>query len=43
MKVVHDNEYLISTVDTDGLVLEHQGISSHNAEFTPMRFQLFKS
>ena len=26
------NEYLVNTVDTDGLVLQHQAISSHNAE-----------
>ena len=34
------NEYLISAVDTDDLVLQHQGISSYSAEYTPMRFQL---
>ena len=27
------NEYLESTVDTDGLVLKHQAISSYNAEY----------
>ena len=26
------NEYLVSTVDTDGLVLQHQAISSHSAK-----------
>ena len=31
----------VSTVDTDGLVLDHQGISSHSAEYIPMHFQLF--
>ena len=40
-KLVQYNEYLISTVDTDGLVLQHQAISSHSAEYTPMHFQLF--
>ena len=37
----HDNAYLVSTVDTDGLVLKHQSISSYSAEYTPMHFQLF--
>ena len=32
MKLVQDNLYLVSTVDTDGLVLQHQDISSYNAE-----------
>ena len=32
MKLVQYNEYLVSTVDTDGLVLKHQGISSYSAE-----------
>ena len=27
-------------MNTDNLVLKHQGISSHNAEKAPMRFQL---
>ena len=27
---------------TDGLVLQHQGISSHSDESASMRFQLFK-
>ena len=31
----------VSTVDMDELVLKHQGISSHSAEYTPMYFQLF--
>ena len=35
-------EYLFSTVDTDGLVFQHQGISSYSAEYTPMHSQLFK-
>ena len=32
MKLVQYNEYLISIVDTDALVLQHQGISSHSAK-----------
>ena len=32
-KLVQRNEYLASTVDTDGLVLSHQGISSYRAEY----------
>ena len=35
------NDYLINTVDTDGLVLYHQGISSFSAEYAPMHFQSF--
>ena len=27
-------------MDTDGLVLKHQGISSYNAEYAPMQSQL---
>ena len=38
MKLVQYIEYFISTVGTDGLVLQHQGISSHIAENTPMHF-----
>ena len=38
MKLVQYNEYLVSTVPTDALVLQHQGISSHSAEYEPMRF-----
>ena len=34
MKLVQYNEYLASTVDTDGLV--HQGISTHSAKYTPI-------
>ena len=41
MKPVQNNEYIVSTVDTDGLVLQHQGISSYSAEYEPMCFQLF--
>ena len=32
MKLVQYNECLISIVDADGLVLYHQGISSHSAD-----------
>ena len=35
------NEYLTSTVDTGGLVLSHQGISSHSAEYVPIHVQWF--
>ena len=41
MKLVQYKEYLISNVDTDDLVLQHQGISSYSAEYVPMCFQLF--
>ena len=40
MKLVQYNEYLVNTVDTDGLVLHHQGISSHSAEYTPAVYGL---
>ena len=33
MKLIQYDEYWISTVDTDGLVLQHQGISSHIADY----------
>ena len=39
--MVHCNEYMASTVDTDGLVLKHHGISGHSADYAPMRSQLF--
>ena len=38
MKLVQYSEYLVSIVDTDGLVLQHQDISSYSAEYTPMCF-----
>ena len=41
MKLAQYNGYLVSTVDTDDLVLWHQVISSHSAEYTSMHFQLF--
>ena len=43
MNVAQYNEYLISTVDTDGLVLKHQAISNHSTEYALMYFQLFMS
>ena len=42
MKLVQYNECLVSTVDTGGLVLYHQSISSHDADYAPMRFPVFK-
>ena len=39
--MLQNQEYLVSTVDTDGLVLQHQGISSYSAEYAPMHFLLF--
>ena len=35
MKLVQYNEYLVNIVDTDGLMLEHQGISSYSAVYAP--------
>ena len=34
-------DYLDSTVDTDGLVLWHQDISNNSVDYAPMCFQLF--
>ena len=42
MKLAWYNEYSIHTVDSDGLVLQHQGISSHSAEYALMPFLAFK-
>ena len=42
MKLVQYNACLVSIVDTDGLVLKHQGISSHGADYAPVRFPVFK-
>ena len=42
LKLKQYNEYLISTVDTDNLVLQHQGISSHSAEYAFMHFLALK-
>ena len=30
------NEFSVRIVGTDGLVLKHQGISTHSVEYTPM-------
>ena len=38
MELIQSNEYLVSTVDTDDLVIQHQSISSHSAEYTSMLF-----
>ena len=35
------NWYLVSTVDTDGLVIQQQGISRKIVDYTPMCFELF--
>ena len=42
MKLAQYNECLVSIVDTDGLVLWHQGISSNSAEYAPMHFPVFR-
>ena len=42
MKLVQYNERLISIVDADGVVLQHQGISIHSAHHAPMRFPVFR-
>ena len=42
MKMLQLIDCLISTEGTDGLVLKHQGISSHSADYAPMRFPVFK-
>ena len=41
-KLLKYNQCLVSIVDTDGLVLYHQGISSHVADYAPMRFPVLK-
>ena len=41
MKLFQYTKYLVSTVDTDDLVLQHQGISSYSAVYIPMYFHLF--
>ena len=43
VKPLKYNEYFINTVDTDGPVLWHQGISSHSVEYAPMRFPVFRA
>ena len=42
MKLVQYSECLVSIVDTDDLVLYHQGISSNRTDYTPMHFPVFK-
>ena len=39
MKMVKRNTYLVSTVATDALVLKHQGISSHSAQYAFEHFR----
>ena len=41
MKPIQYNEYLVSIVETDGLVLQHQAISSNSASHVFVCFQLF--
>ena len=39
IQLVQYNEYLVSTVATDGLVhTAHQGINNYSAEYAPMLF-----
>ena len=41
MILIQYSEYLVvSTVDTNGLVLKHQDISSYSADFTHVPFEL---
>ena len=42
IKSVQYNGYLVSTVDIDGLLLQHQGISSNRFEYALTCFQLFR-
>ena len=35
-----DQNNLVGTADIHGPVFQHQGISNHSAEYTPMHFQL---
>ena len=41
MKLVWYNEYLVSTMDTDGPVLYHSGLHNYSAKCAPVHFQLF--
>ena len=41
MKLIQYKDYLVSTVGTDGMLLQHQGIDSWSVEYASMRFQLF--
>ena len=40
-QLVQCREYIVSIVVVDGFVLRRQGISSNNAKYAPMRFQIF--
>ena len=42
MKLVQYIECLVSIVDTDALVLKHQGISSHRAKNATIHFPVSK-
>ena len=42
MDLVKYSKYFISSLDTDKLVLWHQGITSYSAEYAPMYFQCFR-
>ena len=41
MNLVQYNECSVSSVDTNGRVFQHQGISSYSAEYAPIIFQSF--
>ena len=41
MALVQYDEWLNSTIATDVLVQQHQGISSYSVKYIPMHFQLF--
>ena len=41
MKLLQRYEYVVSTMDADGLVLLHQDMSSYSTEYAPIHFQLF--
>ena len=38
MKLFQYNEYLVSTMDDDALVLNHQGINGYSAKNVSLRF-----
>ena len=42
VKLIHYNEYLVTTVDADNFVLYDQSISNHSTEHAPMFLQLFR-
>ena len=42
IKQIQYNENLVSTVDRDGLALQHQAISSHGDEYAPMSFRYLR-